>query len=196
MSLSRILNDDPVPAVSSTREYPVPSLAIPLDTSPLPAKSPRSNGHFSPPSRSSGYPDPIPGTPQYQTEHVSAGRPLSPDRNSEPISYVHPEDDAMPRKRRRGGNSELALATRRSTLRKQTSRTKHFRPSPRGNSREPGSVQRQCYATEEERRRASSDLEDCTDIWREELGAYIVKTQHRQNQIADWFQARISIDIQ
>lgn len=144
MSLSRILNDDPVPAVSSTRDYPVPSATIPLDTSQLLVKSPRPNGHFSPPNihhdhlnefRPSGYSDPTPGgqsfcsclfrsiaislsgTPQYQAEHASVGRPLSPDRISEPISYVPLEDDALPRKRRRGGNPELderhTLTTRR-----------------------------------------------------------------------------------
>ncbi|KAG6867813.1 hypothetical protein C0993_010747 [Termitomyces sp. T159_Od127] len=203
MSLSRILNDDPVPAVSSTREYPGPSATIPLDTSPLLANSPRSNGHFSPPNshahefRSTGYPDPTPGTPQYQPEHVNAARLLSPDRNSEPISYAHPEDDpALNRKRRRGGNSELeehhALTTRRSTLRKQTSRTKHFRPSPRGNSPEPCSNQRQRYTSEEERRRASSDLEDCTDIWREELGAYIDRNAGTARAMSHWYSSRIA----
>ncbi|KAH0590582.1 hypothetical protein H2248_000718 [Termitomyces sp. 'cryptogamus'] len=203
MSLSRILNDDPVPAVSSTREYPVPSATIPPDTSPLLAKSPSLNGHFSPPSphhdrptefRSSGYLDPAPGTPHYHTEHAGGGRPLSPDRVNEPISHVHPADDALPRKKRRGGNPEFeenhALMTRRS-IRKPPSRTKHLRPSsPRVSSSEPGSNQRQHYATEEERCLASSDLEDCSDLWREELRTYIVKTQHRQNQIADWFQDR------
>ncbi|KAG6911866.1 hypothetical protein DXG01_000113 [Tephrocybe rancida] len=81
--------------------------------------------------------------------------------------------------------------TKASTLRKQPSRTKHFRPpSPQSDSPEPSLNQEQRFATEEERRLASSDLDECSDIWREEIRTYALKTHRRQNQVADWFQER------
>ena len=41
--------------------------------------------------------------------------------------------------------------------------------------------------TEEERRLASSDLEDCPEIWKGELGNYIMETHRRQRQIDSFF---------
>ncbi|KAG6842554.1 hypothetical protein C0991_000080 [Blastosporella zonata] len=195
MSLSRILNDDPAPAVSSSREYSVSSATIPPDTSIFQARSPSSNGHFSPSIvpydrshefQSSNYPDPAHGTSHHHPDPV-ARNPTLPEDTSGAISYVDAGDDALPRKRRRGGNLEAehhASMTRRSTLRKQPSRTKYFR---RSDSSDPGLTHR--FPTQDERRLASSDLDDCSDIWREELENYALKTHHRQNQVADWFQA-------
>ncbi|KAH8100604.1 SNF2 family N-terminal domain-containing protein [Cristinia sonorae] len=41
--------------------------------------------------------------------------------------------------------------------------------------------------TEEERRLASSDLEDCPELWKGELGNYIMETHRRQRQIESYF---------
>ena len=41
--------------------------------------------------------------------------------------------------------------------------------------------------TEEELRLASSDLEDCKEIWDQALGQYMVEIQKRHNQVEDWF---------
>ncbi|TCD67024.1 putative DNA helicase ino80 [Steccherinum ochraceum] len=41
--------------------------------------------------------------------------------------------------------------------------------------------------TEEERRLASSDLDDCPEIWKGELGNYIMETHRRQRQIDSFF---------
>lgn len=41
--------------------------------------------------------------------------------------------------------------------------------------------------TEEERRLASSDLDDCPEVWQGELGNYIMETHKRQRQIDNWF---------
>ncbi|KAF5377629.1 hypothetical protein D9615_005291 [Tricholomella constricta] len=196
MSLSRILNDDPMPAVHPGRP------TIPTDA-PLPDKSPASNsGRFSPPSvphdrlgdvyRSSNYHDPTPDVKNFTSERE--GR--RPDGASAPMPYHHPEDDVVPRKRRRGGNTESehqASMTRRSSLRKQPSRAKHLRPSsPQTDSPESAAnLILHRFATEEERRLASSDLEDCEEIWIGELSEYMLETQKRQNQVADWFQASI-----
>ncbi|THH31999.1 hypothetical protein EUX98_g2177 [Antrodiella citrinella] len=42
-------------------------------------------------------------------------------------------------------------------------------------------------ATEEDRRLTSSDLEDCPEIWKGELGNYIMETHRRQRQIDSFF---------
>lgn len=47
--------------------------------------------------------------------------------------------------------------------------------------------------TDEELRLASSDLEDCEEVWIGELGDYMLETQKRQNQVADWFEASIVV---
>ncbi|KAG6820380.1 hypothetical protein H0H93_001351 [Arthromyces matolae] len=198
MSLSRILNDDPVPAVSSKRDYPLstPPTVLP-DTSPLHLKSPASNGHYLPhdrseeyqPSRFSNLPA---STPHHLPEHPNR-RPLSPDRASDFTPYEPPANDALPRKRRRGANSEAEenriSMTRRSNLQKL--RTKPTQSSSaRSDSPELDHQQgRQLSSTKEEHHAVSSDLEDCPDIWREELRAYAAKTQRRHSQLADWFKA-------
>ncbi|THH02834.1 hypothetical protein EW026_g83 [Hermanssonia centrifuga] len=41
--------------------------------------------------------------------------------------------------------------------------------------------------TEEERKLSSSDLEDCPEVWRAELGSYIMETHKRQKQIDGYF---------
>jgi DNA helicase INO80 len=47
--------------------------------------------------------------------------------------------------------------------------------------------------TDEELRLASSDLEDCEEVWIGELSDYMLETQKRQNQVADWFEASIVV---
>ena len=41
--------------------------------------------------------------------------------------------------------------------------------------------------TAEELRLASSDLEDCQEIWFQELGEYVLETQKRNRQVDGWF---------
>ncbi|KAG5654784.1 hypothetical protein H0H81_003792 [Sphagnurus paluster] len=84
---------------------------------------------------------------------------------------------------------------RRSSLRKQPSRSKHLHPqSPISDSHESRvnpTLPQQRFATEEEPHLASSDLEDCEEVWIAELGEYALETQKRQKQRAEWFQVRI-----
>ena len=47
--------------------------------------------------------------------------------------------------------------------------------------------------TDEELRLASSDLEDCEEVWIGELSDYMLETQKRQNQVVDWFEASIVV---
>ncbi|KAG5648097.1 hypothetical protein DXG03_007132 [Asterophora parasitica] len=125
----------------------------------------------------------LPGSTEFPSGREPR-RPLSP----EPAPpYHHPEDDAVPRKRRKGGHSESehqASMTRRSTLRKQPSKNKiPYPPSPLADTPESfANSPLQRFATEEERRLASSDLEDCEEVWIGELSEYILETQKRQNQ--------------
>ena len=41
--------------------------------------------------------------------------------------------------------------------------------------------------TEDERRLASSDLEDCVEVWQDEVGSYVLETHKRQKQIDAFF---------
>lgn len=42
---------------------------------------------------------------------------------------------------------------------------------------------------------ASSDLEDCEDVWGEELGDYVLETQKRQNEVEKWFEASVLVSV-
>lgn len=39
----------------------------------------------------------------------------------------------------------------------------------------------------------SSDLEDCPELWRDELGRYIMNTYHRERAIETWFESEITV---
>ncbi|KAF8078491.1 SNF2 family DNA-dependent ATPase [Lyophyllum atratum] len=179
------------------REYSVPSATIPADMS-FQDRSPASNaGHFSPPNPPHNRMGDVFRTNYHDSVPEREGRrPMSPGGGNETMAYHHTHDDSIPRKRRRGTNPESehqASVTRRSSLRKQPSKAKHLRaPSPRSNSPEYATnLAHERFLTEEERRLASSDLEDCEEIWIGELSEYMLETQKRQNQVADWFQASI-----
>jgi hypothetical protein len=47
--------------------------------------------------------------------------------------------------------------------------------------------------TEEERRLASSDLEDCEDVWFAEISDYILETQKRRKVLQGVFDRTISV---
>ncbi|RDB29552.1 putative DNA helicase INO80 [Hypsizygus marmoreus] len=201
MSLSRILNDDPVSAVHSARpEYAGSSIPVPVRES-----SPGStSGRLSPPHLSNhrvadpvshSYHDALPGgnhfNPEREDRHI-----ISPDDGNEPSQYHPSETDAIPRKRRKGhrDSDHQPSEARRSTLRKQPSRIKQISIHPfRSHSPESEAADTpQMPITEEERVLASSDLEDCEEIWIGELSEYMLETQKRQNQVADWFEASIT----
>jgi DNA helicase INO80 len=40
---------------------------------------------------------------------------------------------------------------------------------------------------------ASSDLEDCEEVWIEELSDYVLETQKRQNEVEKWFEASVLV---
>lgn len=41
----------------------------------------------------------------------------------------------------------------------------------------------------------SSDLEDCQEVWIDELDDYILETQKRQSQVAQYFWANIIVSV-
>ena len=41
----------------------------------------------------------------------------------------------------------------------------------------------------------SSDLEDCQEVWIDELDDYILETQKRQTQVAQYFWANIIVSV-
>mgnify|MGYP007051653808 CR=1 FL=1 len=56
-----------------------------------------------------------------------------------------------------------------------------------------GRVRRDRPPMDEDARLASSDLEDCKEVWLEELRDYMVETKKRQNQVAQYFWASILV---
>ncbi len=76
--------------------------------------------------------------------------------------------------------------------RKSSKRAKQARTSPTPDSNQtPYDVQPQ--PTDEDRRLASSDLEDCEDLWKQELDEYAIYTKKHQIQIEKWFEASVIV---
>lgn len=56
--------------------------------------------------------------------------------------------------------------------------------------------------TAEEQRRfesrvriASSELDDCEDVWTEELGKYIIENRLRAREVEAWFEERSAVSL-
>jgi DNA helicase INO80 len=49
--------------------------------------------------------------------------------------------------------------------------------------------------SEEELRLASSDLDDCEEVWIGELSDYILETHKRQKQVGLWFEASVLVSV-
>lgn len=247
MSLSRILNDDPVPVLPA-RSSMGPRLA-PVDVnltemSPLSVSSqlaaPRSrpphssrSDHREPSPTVRGYNQSVgpggwnrylgdrpqddiyphgPGGNQSYSER-DAQRYMSPD-DSQEASHQDGED-GLSRKRRRGGDDDPDYqppGQRRVSLpqyfphtpdhtnmyqhshRKHSSRSKQIRTqSPGSENLESERVDARQRSSEEDLRLASSDLEDCEEVWIGELSEYMLETQKRQNQVESWFEKSIRV---
>ncbi|KAJ6604781.1 SNF2 family DNA-dependent ATPase [Mycena vulgaris] len=175
MSLSRILNDEPSPALPS---YAAPR-AIHVD-------SPASSSRVSPPRPHSQHhhpPEPSQPSQQYsqKTFQPPATYPYAPDWAPNDIRATdgdrRPRDDdvdfGVPPQRRfpsyKSGSSE----------------------APATAALEPKRVSHYYRNHNEDLQLASSDLEDCEDVWIEELSDYILETQKRQNEVEKWFEASV-----
>ncbi|KAJ7170009.1 SNF2 family DNA-dependent ATPase [Mycena filopes] len=164
MSLSRILNDEPSSALASY----APPRGIHVD-------SPATSSRLSPRSH---HPSPQPLQPYGQ-------KSFQP-----PPAYPYPPDWAPNEsrvdgdKRRRDDDIEYSAPTQR-----------RFPSYKSASSDAPGSVEPKRVShyrsLNDESQLASSDLEDCEDVWGEELSDYVLETQKRQNEVEKWFEASV-----
>ncbi|KAJ7446520.1 SNF2 family N-terminal domain-containing protein [Mycena galericulata] len=173
MSLSRILNDEPSPALSS---YSTPR-AIHVD-------SVASSSRVSPPRSHLQPAEPTPAPQPYSQSQ----------KTFQPPPYPYPPDWAPnePRvvdadKRRRDDEIEYTAPPQRRfpSYKSASSET------PTAVVLEPKRVSQHYRSLNDDSQLASSDLEDCEDVWIEELSDYILETQKRQNEVEKWFEASV-----
>jgi chromatin-remodeling ATPase INO80 len=108
------------------------------------------------------------------------------------------DDDYQPATRRVSGPGSRAMdgldmltgvcvqSTRRTSLKAKQQQQQQRPPSPPSHVRQLAPEPYQ--PTEEERRLASSDLDDCEEIWVAELSDYMLETRKRQKQVESWFE--------
>ncbi|KAF9044838.1 hypothetical protein BDZ89DRAFT_1058935 [Hymenopellis radicata] len=223
MSLSRILNDEPSPALSARSSYTTPR-TIPIDAVqrdvPSPAMflnaSPRSQSHYRSASMAAaareqshsrnaqhgiGVWEHYPGSSSQTngaSPHPSGSRSDERDMRQavSPTSFIQVQiagadnggDIPGPRKRHKADNGDgtqdhihrvPAPEMPPDGILHQGTPIHHFfqeqyPPPPR-------------LSAEEEARLASSDLEDCEEIWKVELIEYAQETQRRFKQVENWF---------
>ncbi|EIN14169.1 hypothetical protein PUNSTDRAFT_117740 [Punctularia strigosozonata HHB-11173 SS5] len=116
--------------------------------------------------------------------------PPEDDDNTEEESYGGRKNgDTSGRRKKKAtqDDEDYQPATRRSS-RRTSSKTKQQQrpPSPPGHARQL--TPEPYIPTEEERRLASSDLDDCEEVWLGELADYMVETRKRQKQVGTWFE--------
>ncbi|KIM48080.1 hypothetical protein M413DRAFT_62469 [Hebeloma cylindrosporum] len=216
MSLRHILNDEPVTA-HSRQPYPSPSRIVvaeqhahpakelsPPPVSPtLPYSSQRlANGpHDSRPYYRPGYDTGWDSRSADRTpdEHPSyaSERSYDRDRLASPVEpeTAEPQEEevAVASKRRRRGHQDseyLPTKGKRASQRKSLRRGKETRPlspAPMNSNKSQGSDK----PPDDDTLLASSDLEDCREVWIGELSDYILETKKRQNQVAQYFWSTI-----
>ncbi|KAG2023344.1 SNF2-family ATP dependent chromatin remodeling factor snf21 [Coprinopsis cinerea AmutBmut pab1-1] len=197
MSLSRILNNDPAPA-----DYPKSNLdASPRQRPPCPYNDyPGPHRHPSPPyphrPPPSPPPNPAPHPGQlspwphddsaswryssYNAVHPSSSHPRQHDFPDDSDSIPDPStpydqahDSARSRKKRKGIHDDSDYPPATSSRRKGKSKRRTNTGSR--------------ALDEEERRLQSSDLEDCREVWVDDLNDYIGQTRRRQQQVSQYF---------
>ena len=150
--------------------------------------------------------------PQYPYDEDPLVSPVDPHP-----SYPHQtETDPLSRKRRKGNLDAEYVPTKprrvRQTLvnyfppfdlcvcvheqtsqRKSSRKGKETRPmSPSAEVMDAGKVQ---DPSGQDSRLDSSDLEDCKEVWIEELDGYLLETKKRQTQVAQYFVANILVSL-
>ncbi|PPQ89378.1 hypothetical protein CVT25_002196 [Psilocybe cyanescens] len=162
-----------------------------------------SRTHYHPPAQSDLSRDSRPGEwtpeehPSYAVDHRTysydedhAVAPVEPQHNYPPEG----EPDVVAKKRRKGGDKlkytlHEPTNPRRMSLRKKAKETRPISPSNESDDvikpHEPttGAV--------EENILDSSDLEDCREVWADELRDYALEAKQRQQQVAQYFWASI-----
>lgn len=188
MSLSRILNDDPIPVRSAYTSPPNSAPLRPpyvLDTSPRAPRGRSSPPHDHPDTRTQSFHPMAENDPEEDAYHIK-----SQDEH-DLLSPSHSEDTVW-RKRRK--SMYAYEGGPQNTYRIYPSRLRAASPrSPGSNLLAQGALKTRNGATDEELRLTSSDLEDCEEVWIGELSDYMLETQKRQNQVADWFESSIVV---
>ncbi|KAH9486801.1 Chromatin-remodeling ATPase INO80 [Psilocybe cubensis] len=135
--------------------------------------------------------------PSYPIEHRSYSYdedssvvPVEPQHNYPPEG----ESDVVSKKRRKGGD-KMKYAVfeptnpRRMSLRKKVKETRPVSPS--NESDDVNKVHNSTTGAVEEVTLDSSDLEDCREIWADDLRDYALETKQRQQSVAQYFWASI-----
>ncbi|KAJ7706045.1 SNF2 family N-terminal domain-containing protein [Mycena rosella] len=172
MSLSRILNDEPSPALLS---YAAPR--------PFHLDSPASSSRVSPPgSHPQHHHPPEPFLPPQQYSQKS----FQP-----PAPYPHapdwPQNDIRAPDGDKRHDVEYGAPPQQRRFPSYKSASSDAPPAVL----EPKRVSQHYRSLNEESQLTSSDLEDCEDVWIEELSDYILETQKRQNEVEKWFEASV-----
>ncbi|KAJ7492495.1 SNF2 family DNA-dependent ATPase [Mycena latifolia] len=174
MSLSRILNDEPSPVPPS---YAAPR-AIHVDS---PASSSRD------PTNGASHPQHHPSEPQQPPQPYS-------QKTFQPVAAYPYAPDWVPNdaratdsdKRRRDDDVEYGPPPQQRRFPSYKS------ASSEAPATEPKRVsQHYRNLNNDDSHFTSSDLEDCEDVWIEELSDYILETQKRQNEVEKWFEASV-----
>lgn len=196
MSLSRILNDDPPPPARQTAEQTTHSWHDLPDDHPRYRYDDHSEPH--PSSSATRIPhndwhDRPPSDPWNSRQRPSDLSPMHPGYNEHPASSderlndpaalrkkrknTHDESDYQPGSSKRKSKGKRRMSTSGGLVDTLNTGGSHVR--------RPSDTRAQFMS--EEARLASSDLEDCEEVWLAELSDYILETKKRQNQVAQYF---------
>ncbi|KAF8898609.1 SNF2 family N-terminal domain-containing protein [Infundibulicybe gibba] len=194
MSLSRILNDDPVPPPSVRQGYLPAHRLMNVEMDPFkrtPSSTPGLSSRLTP---SQLIPHPLGITPRtydhhWGNNHIPRDRQghrcMSPE---EPQEFVH-QHSSEDREFHLSWNCPFMPLHHQHTPRKTSHRLKQPRlTSPPNDPVEPDPQE---ALAEEERRLISSDLDDCEEIWIGELSEYMLETQKRLKHVERWFEASV-----
>ncbi|KAF7978857.1 hypothetical protein HWV62_44327 [Athelia sp. TMB] len=135
------------------------------------------------------------GNGDYFPERLHAHSPYE----ARSANYRESESDGRSRKRRRemddGGDDDLRSMESRPSrngihIHGMSAQPSYSEISPNGYELQP-KLEETYLPTEEERRLASSDLEDCEEVWIGELSDYVLETHKRRKQVELWFEASV-----
>lgn len=86
--------------------------------------------------------------------------------------------------------NKLQLGKKKYPTRRNPTRSKQFRSETPSTTHEPIPPR---APTREELRLASSDLDDCREVWLQDMSEYVLETQKRQTQVRNWFEQSIVV---
>ncbi|RXW24763.1 hypothetical protein EST38_g1079 [Candolleomyces aberdarensis] len=197
MSLSQILNTDPPPSTAPGPSRPPHSWDDLGDdhpryryTSPF-SPPPSSSGPYYPPndwhddaSSWNRYRHSQPSNrPRDYSEHAAS----SDDQRDDTAAWkrkrrnTHDDPDYQPANSKRKGKAKRHMSAATGPM--DDDEAGVMQPHKRSGA--------QAEPMDEETRLASSDLDDCQEVWLPELSDYILETKKRQNQVAQYFWASI-----